>query len=180
MIRSWRLLIVTLLNFLTAVFCACSMMFMFAKCGLIVSTLTPGVMSCILLAVSIDYSLFMLTRLTEEVDEGATIEVALEASLASSGHTVLGSGFTLALCFLALCFFPLKFMQSMGLGVALTIVFAILSNLLLTPILLFTFPGFFAVEPGGARCCCKRRRVTVELIQEEEPSLLWKIAVRTT
>jgi hypothetical protein len=179
MINSWRLLIVTLLNFLTAVFCACTVMFMLAKCGLIVSTLTPGVMSCILLAVSIDYSLFMLTRLTEEVDEGATIERALEASLASSGHTVLGSGCTLALCFLALCFFPLKFMQSMGLGVALTIIFAILSNLLLTPILLFTFPVFFAVEPGGTRCCF-RRRVQVELIQEEEPSLLWKIAVRTT
>jgi predicted RND superfamily exporter protein len=181
MINSWRLLIVTLLNFLTAVFSACSVMFLLAKCGLIVSTLTPGVMSCILLAVSIDYSLFMLTRLTEEVNEGSTIEAALEASLVSSGHTVLGSGFTLALCFLALCFFPLKFMQSMGLGVALTIIFAILSNLLLTPVLIFTFPVFFAVEPGGSPwCCCLTRRVSVELIQEEEPSLLWKIAVHTT
>ncbi len=41
--------------------------------------------------------------------------------LRSSGHTVLVSGTTLAICFLGLCFFPVDLLRSAGLGAALAI-----------------------------------------------------------
>ena len=68
----------------------------------------PQVMSSLLLALSIDYSMFLLTRLVDELEAEKDMREAVETALATSGHTVVGSGTALMLCFVALCFFPVR------------------------------------------------------------------------
>ena len=53
-------------------------------------------MMSITLAVSIDYSLFILSRYREEIIQGLEVGAAVEQSLGTAGHTVLVSGTTLA------------------------------------------------------------------------------------
>ena len=53
-------------------------------------------MMSITLAVSIDYSLFILSRYREEIMQGLEVAAAVEQSLGTAGHTVLVSGTTLA------------------------------------------------------------------------------------
>merc|ERR1719375_1917503 len=100
-------------------------------------------MMSILLAISIDYALFLLTRFREEVEKGAKTDIVLQRVLMYSGHTVCGSGFTLAFCFLALVFFPLHMMQSIGIGVIVSILSSILVSLTLIPAALLAHPTFF-------------------------------------
>ena len=70
---------------------------------------------------SIDYSLFLLSRFREEVEGGATPDAAVATMMASAGHTVLVSGSTLTLCFLGLLLFPVEFLGMMGLGAAFSV-----------------------------------------------------------
>jgi uncharacterized membrane protein YdfJ with MMPL/SSD domain len=156
MVSSWRLLLVTFANFFTSICFAFTTVYLLSFVST-VSTITPGMMSCILLAVSIDYSLFMLTRLVEEFRRSGSFEDAVTTAVTYSGHTILGSGGILSLCYLALVLFPLQFMQSLGAGVALTVVFAMGANVLLTPCLLLSFPGFFS-KLGLESCGCQPRR----------------------
>ena len=87
---------------------------------------------------------------------------AVHAMLCSAGHTVLVSGVTLMVCWLGLVFFPVSLLSSVGLAAAFAIFAAIVVNLTLTPVLLFTFPNFFYhrlladAEKTGvlARLCC--------------------------
>jgi uncharacterized membrane protein YdfJ with MMPL/SSD domain len=153
MVSSWRLLLVTFANFFTSICFAFTTVYLLSFVST-VSTITPGMMSCILLAVSIDYSLFMLTRLVEEFRTGMTFEEAVAKAVRFSGHTILGSGGILSLCYIALVLFPLQFMQSLGAGVALTVIYAMLANVLLTPTLLLSFPGFFS-KLGLESCGCR-------------------------
>ena len=53
-------------------------------------------MMSITLAVSIDYSLFILSRYREEIIQGLEVGAAVEQALGTAGHTVLVSGTTLA------------------------------------------------------------------------------------
>ena len=84
--------------------------------------------------------------------------------LHTSGHTVLVSGTTLGLCFLGMLLIPVSTIASMGLAAAVTVLFAILGALTLTPTLLLTFPLFFSsrrrygLTCDGCGCACGRRR----------------------
>merc|ERR1719326_1415629 len=110
-----------------------------------------------LIAISIDYALFLLVRFKEEVAYGKDSLVAVQRMLMYSGHTVCGSGFTLAFCFLALLFFPLQMMQSIGLGVIVSILSAMVVNLTFVPAALLAMPTFFSnFENCG--CSCQHRR----------------------
>ena len=76
------------------------------------------------LAMSIDYSLFLLSRFAEEVHAGHGAARSVEIMLATSGHTVAVSGGTLVLCFLGMLLMPVHTIQTMGLAAAVTVVYA--------------------------------------------------------
>ena len=73
---------------------------------------------------SIDYSLFLLSRFAEEVHAGHGAARSVEIMLATSGHTVAVSGGTLVLCFLGMLLMPVHTIQTMGLAAAVTVVYA--------------------------------------------------------
>ena len=109
-----------------------------------------------LVSLSLDYSLFLLTHLKGSLRAGLSMPEAVEASLRSSGHTILVSGATLAACFLVLGIFPVSIVRAPGIATTFAVVMSVLVNLSLTPALLLRFPAFFAGAPVS--CCCPPRR----------------------
>merc|ERR1719181_680302 len=72
--------------------------------------------------------------------------------LLHSGHTIIGSGFTLAFCFLSLLFFPIQLMQSIGIGVIVAICACIVVNLTFVPACIFALPTFFSNFGMTGKC----------------------------
>ena len=88
------------------------------------------------LGLSIDYSLFMVSRFREELEKGVARGEALRATMATAGRTVLFSAVTVAAAMAALIVFPLRFLFSMGVGGALVALTAALVSLTVLPALL--------------------------------------------
>jgi uncharacterized membrane protein YdfJ with MMPL/SSD domain len=91
----------------------------------------------------VDYNLFLVSRWREEVVDGASHSDAVRESLATAGHTVLVSGFTLICCCFGLLMVPVDVIQSLGIASAVIVMCAMIINLTLTPALLYTFPRYF-------------------------------------
>ena len=139
-----------------------------------VYTTVPSMMMSVILAMSIDYSLFLLARFQEEmVVEDAASTTSSPAMLDHAGYNVFVSGTCLMLCFIGLLCFPVTLIFSLGVGAAVAVCSAIVVNLTLTPVLLYTFPGFFSddrwggwdVSRMGRRC---RRRWREETEEEND------------
>ena len=105
------------------------------------------------LALSIDYSFFLLTRWQEERQKkGSSPREALETSLTHSGATILVSGGVLVITWLALAFFPIYGLDSVGYCSAVTVFGCIMSNLILLPASLLSFPAFFSRASFNVTC----------------------------
>jgi len=149
-IGSFRLLLVPLLTIGVAAAGAFGITALIARATPIF-TITPSLMMSILIAMSIDYALFLLTRFRQERLQGRSVPAAVEVTLQTAGMTVLVSGLTLAASFVALLFFPISVISSLGIGCTLALLLVLAVNLSLVPALLLSFPAFFgAREP----CCC--------------------------
>eukprot|EP00933_Yihiella_yeosuensis_P040050 TRINITY_DN34284_c0_g1_i1.p1 TRINITY_DN34284_c0_g1~~TRINITY_DN34284_c0_g1_i1.p1 ORF type:complete len:964 (+),score=130.54 TRINITY_DN34284_c0_g1_i1:49-2892(+) len=158
-----RLVICTLVNL--AVCIASSVLIMYPVAQRVsVSTTAPSLMVAIALAMSIDYSLFLLTRFQQEVKDGRRSTEAVEVMLATSGRIVLISGVTLLLCFLMMLTLPVQFIALMGVSAAVTVFMAVTAALSITPVMLLTFPSFFGSDRRFGLsldgCCCRRRGAT--------------------
>lgn len=128
-----------------------------------VQAVTPSLMMCLIISLSIDYSIFLLSRFREELAhnsqegdarsrslsdadrlQGIGVEAAICATMKTSGATILLSGVTILFAFVFLAFFPVNIVASMGIGSCVTMVMLVLVNLTLTPALLALFPDFFS------------------------------------
>lgn len=152
-LRSGRLLIIPGLSMIISIVTSYLIMWPIALHMTVIS-FAPSVMMSAVIAMSIDYSLFLLSRYREEIKGGRGTVGAVLYMTWAAGHTVLVSGSTLVLCFLSLMFFPTALLSSSGLGCAIAITVTILVNLTLTPALLLTFPTFFeaATKPEWSLC----------------------------
>eukprot|EP00755_Sulcionema_specki_P021462 Sspe_Gene.13395::Locus_4584_Transcript_1_1_Confidence_1.000_Length_1519::g.13395::m.13395 len=159
-LKSWRLLLLPLCNMgLTA---ATSFGLMTGVAShMDVNSVAPSLMMSILVAMSIDYNLFLLTRYREELTEvsnrmgGSIVYTDGEKGLLqwrhrvisimvhTAGETISVSALTLGVCFLGLLIFPMDFIQSIGLANAITIFLTLLINITFTPATLLAFPTFF-------------------------------------
>eukprot|EP01059_Diplonema_ambulator_P003910 TRINITY_DN13601_c0_g1_i1.p1 TRINITY_DN13601_c0_g1~~TRINITY_DN13601_c0_g1_i1.p1 ORF type:complete len:888 (+),score=257.23 TRINITY_DN13601_c0_g1_i1:2-2665(+) len=116
----------------------------------------PSLMMSILIAMSIDYGLFLCSRYKEELlrqrNSGKELDTreAVINMLESAGHTITVSGLTLSGCFLGLLFFRLTIMRSLGIGCCISLLIVLGSNLVITPLALMWFPKFFqqCIEDG--------------------------------
>lgn len=106
------------------------------------------------LAFSIDYSFFMLTRFQEERFKfGRSISDAVRVMIRTSGSIVMVSGMLLVITWLALGFFPVNGLDSVGYCSAVAVGACLLSNLIIAPSMLLSFPVFFS-NTGGSPCSC--------------------------
>ncbi len=88
------------------------------------------------LGLSIDYSLFIVSRYREEIAKDEPGLAAMRRVLATSGRTVFFSSLTVAAALASLLVFPQRFLYSMGLGGALVALFAALISLTVLPAVL--------------------------------------------
>ncbi len=93
------------------------------------------------LGLAVDYSLFMVSRFREELGTGATREEAVRATMRTAGRTVLFSSLTVAVALISLVFFPLRFLQSMGIGGAVVALVAAAVALTVLPVLFVLLGG---------------------------------------
>ncbi|KAF4660307.1 hypothetical protein FOL47_007212 [Perkinsus chesapeaki] len=170
-LRSWRLLLLQLLVIAMSVTYSCASLYIISM-WIRASSASPILTIVILLALSIDYSLILLTRFHEEVvRQEQTIEDACIEMLRTSGGVVLASGGILVLCFAWIL--VVQTFTSVALSFVISLLHCITLTLTVTPTFILAFPRFFAdfdsflcpkcdtVDEGassnqrcrGGRCC---------------------------
>jgi uncharacterized membrane protein YdfJ with MMPL/SSD domain len=97
---------------------------------------TPAVILLIGLAVGVDYSLFYLKREREERAAGKGARAAIEAASATSGRSVLISGFTVMIAMAGLMFSGDKSYLGFGIATMMVVGIAMLGSLTVLPALL--------------------------------------------
>eukprot|EP00930_Biecheleria_cincta_P056748 TRINITY_DN42808_c0_g1_i1.p1 TRINITY_DN42808_c0_g1~~TRINITY_DN42808_c0_g1_i1.p1 ORF type:complete len:873 (-),score=128.63 TRINITY_DN42808_c0_g1_i1:125-2743(-) len=143
-LQSWRFLLITLTNLFVANTISFAIMdVLIETCGIVMSTTVPMTSEACLVALTFDYTLFLLIRFQEEIALGTSLQSAVAASVRRSGHIILGSGFTLCFCSLAYLIFPLVETRTMSAGFLICIATVMTVNLLATPAMLLGFPDFF-------------------------------------
>jgi len=87
------------------------------------------------LGLAIDFSLIMVSRFREELRAGP-LDQALERTMQTAGRSITFSGITLALTMAILALFPVMVIRSVALAIAVVAVAAIITGLLLLPVVL--------------------------------------------
>jgi uncharacterized membrane protein YdfJ with MMPL/SSD domain len=91
------------------------------------------------LGLAVDYSLFLVSRFREQIGAGQDVAGAVRRTMSTAGRTVLFSSLTVAVAIASLTVFPLRFLQSMGIGGALVALVAAGASLTLVPALFALF-----------------------------------------
>lgn len=119
--------------------------------GIPLSSFALNVVIGLGLGLSIDYSLILVSRFREELGKGAENAAAIATTMATAGRTVIFSSLTVAAAMASLIVFPLRFLQSIGIGGAVVALVAAATSLLLLPAL-FVLLGarLGAVKPAPA------------------------------
>jgi RND superfamily putative drug exporter len=86
------------------------------------STTMPVLLFCIAFGLSMDYEVFLLSRIKEAHDNGADNEAAVVEGLAKTGRIVSTAAGLLAVTFFAFSTSKVSFMQFFGLGTGLAII----------------------------------------------------------
>lgn len=89
--------------------------------------------SVLALGLSVDYSLFIITRLREEMLAGDSVEAAVRRTLATTGRAVMLSGLTLSVALLSLFAVGVGLFDSMAIGATLGTFVASLAAVTLVP-----------------------------------------------
>jgi len=168
-VQSARLLLITLASISVSAIVSCAVLYLLSLV-IVVEAITPPLVMCLLIAMSIDYSLFLLTRFREELieagfeepidpehfpDKHARYNECIIKTMETSGATISISGIILAVAFVFLALFPVNLIASMGLGCAITMVVMMSVNLTLAPAILASCPRFFSTSACRDRAGAK-------------------------
>ncbi len=88
------------------------------------------------LGLAVDYSLLVVHRFREELDDGGTVDDAIARTMATAGRAVVFSGVAVAVGLGLLLAVPVPFIRSMGIGGLLVPLVSVLAALTLQPALL--------------------------------------------
>jgi len=158
-----KMMMIPVLCILNRIFCAGVILY---PIGLYadINNFAPSVMMTLIIAMSIYYSMFLISSYMEEMANGnssrdGTKEAAIESMLQSSGHTILTSGMTLCACFLGMIILPQSIFQCVGIATSVGILSAVVVNLSLTPAILHSRLGEVFMKGSnsclGSLCCQK-------------------------
>ena len=142
---SWKLIILPILSLLQSILISFACFLPFAKYQiLIVSPLTPTIMFFIIMALSVDYSLFLLSKFASNCRNGQSVNESVKNMIHFSGHVCILSAIILILCYLGLALFPVAGMNSIGYGTAIAILVCASVNITFQSSVLLIFPNFFS------------------------------------
>eukprot|EP00929_Paragymnodinium_shiwhaense_P065313 TRINITY_DN32756_c0_g1_i1.p1 TRINITY_DN32756_c0_g1~~TRINITY_DN32756_c0_g1_i1.p1 ORF type:complete len:915 (+),score=120.06 TRINITY_DN32756_c0_g1_i1:113-2857(+) len=140
---SWRLMCVPMGCLVVANVLCFGIMTLCAEYVTTVSTSVPSLAETLLVALTFDYSLFLLTRFREEVEDGQSVQEAVMMSMINSGRVIVGSGVTVCFCVMAIQVLPVDEARCVSLAATVAVVVAMTVNLSFTPALLLACPEFF-------------------------------------
>jgi RND superfamily putative drug exporter len=110
-----------------------------------IATFVPGIMLSLILAITIDYSFFLLVRYNREItDFPEEKRRAVLRTVGFAGQVITVSGITLAISFLGIVMLGVGFMNGVAIGCFVALLIMISVNLTLGPSLLLAFPNFFS------------------------------------
>ncbi|HSK23775.1 MAG TPA: MMPL family transporter [Egicoccus sp.] len=92
----------------------------FTPTGTIVTTM-PVLMFCIAFGLSMDYEVFLLSRIKEEHDRGSDNVTSVAMGLEKTGRIVTAAAVLISVVFVAFAFSRVSFMQMFGIGMALAV-----------------------------------------------------------
>ncbi len=101
----------------------------------------PTILLTILIGVGTDYSVFVTARYREERVNGASVQQAVETSVAWAGESIATSGATVIISFLALTFTSVTFLRTIGFVVGLGVLIALSIALTMIPALVSIIGG---------------------------------------
>ena len=101
------------------------------------STFVENAATMIGLGVSVDYSLFMISRYRDELVAGHDHQAALASTLRSSGRAVTFAGLIVVLAMSTLFLVDLNGIRSLALGVVVVVTFAVIASTLVLPVVLY-------------------------------------------
>ena len=104
-----------------------------------ISFITQCVAAVLQLGVTMDYSIFLIDRYSEEKEHYLTREEAMAAAVTKSFAALAGSSLTTVFGFLALCFMHLKLGFDIGFVMAKGVVFGILTVVFVLPSIVLIF-----------------------------------------
>lgn len=104
-----------------------------------ISFITQCVAAVLQLGVTMDYSIFLIDRYSEEKEHYPTREEAMAAAVTKSFAALSGSSLTTVFGFLALCFMHLKLGFDIGFVMAKGVLFGILTVVLVLPSIVLIF-----------------------------------------
>ena len=129
----------------------------------------PILMFCIAFGLSMDYEVFLLSRIKEEHDRTGDNTQAVAAGLASTGRLITAAALVLAISFAAFATSGMSFMKLMGLGLALAIVIdATIVRALLVPAVMRLAGEANWWAPGPLRRLQRRWGVREAAVQETQ------------
>lgn len=88
------------------------------------------------LAVGIDYSLFILNRFRKQLEQGFSVKEAVAISNGTAGGAVAFAGITVIIAMVGLSVVRIPFLTIMGLGAAISVLFAVLVAVIFVPAVL--------------------------------------------
>mmetsp|Transcript_102478 Transcript_102478/g.142779 ORF Transcript_102478/g.142779 Transcript_102478/m.142779 type:complete len:1178 (+) Transcript_102478:175-3708(+) len=185
MVGNVRLVIIATVNVLAAVTGSVLVMDLLVVRLMPVSLFTPPFLIAVVLAMSIDYSLFLLSRFQKEMQSNCDPSRSLSVAMATSGKIVAQAGITLCCCFCCLLMIPLPLVSAMGMGGLVAVCMAMMASMSLTPCLIMLWPSFWEPQrcwawkrPGmWARfglCLGKRARLLMGLTLILTVPLVWQ------
>jgi RND superfamily putative drug exporter len=98
-----------------------------------VSTYALNLSSAMGLALAIDYTLLIISRYRDELDDGSDPNQALIRTMATAGRTVLFSATTVALSMAVMVLFPMYFLKSFAYAGVATVAFVAVAAIVVTP-----------------------------------------------
>jgi len=146
-LKSFRLLLIPLLCIVMSLSFSFALTYFYALRFIVLSHCIT-MMMLLSVALTLDYSLFMLTRLSEERKAGSGMEEALAKTLSSSGEVVALSGTVLMVAYAAMLFLP-GAIRSISFGAVSVILSSIVMQLVFVPALMGVCPWLSPI-PGGA------------------------------
>ena len=95
-----------------------------------------NIITLIGIGVSVDYSLFMVNRFREELNNGRDIRTSTAVTVATAGKAVFFSGITVAIGLMGMLFFENTGLPSLGIGGTLAVSIAMVFSVIVLPAIL--------------------------------------------
>jgi RND superfamily putative drug exporter len=88
----------------------------------VVESFVPALLFAILFGLSMDYHLFLISSIKEEVDRGKSTRLAVESAISRTYGVISSAATIMASVFLVISFLDLPLMKQLGLGLAFAVI----------------------------------------------------------